>query len=69
MLHRGRLWAVRLDGPPPPDTDADVEQDEKSHRDRRLQLIEGPELKYLIKEHLGKDVIPGPVPPKRRPTR
>jgi restriction system protein len=31
----------------------------------RLQLIEGPELKYLIKEHLGKDVIPGPVPPKR----
>ncbi|MGW1196730.1 restriction endonuclease [Streptomyces sp. NPDC002536] len=33
----------------------------------RLQLIEGPELKYLIKEHLGKDVIPGPVPPKRRP--
>ncbi|MGQ4479623.1 restriction endonuclease [Streptomyces sp. SAS_276] len=32
----------------------------------RLQLIEGPELKYLIKEHLGKDVIPGPVPPKRR---
>ncbi len=35
----------------------------------RLQLIEGPELKYLIKEHLGKDVIPGPVPPKRRPLR
>ena len=35
----------------------------------RLQLIEGPELKYLIKEHLGKDVIPGPVPPKRRPSR
>ncbi|MFF0432368.1 restriction endonuclease [Streptomyces sp. NPDC004327] len=33
----------------------------------RLQLIEGPELKYLIKEHLGKDVIPGPVPPKRPP--
>ncbi|MER6167936.1 restriction endonuclease [Streptomyces violaceorubidus] len=31
----------------------------------RLQLIEGPELKYLIKEHLGKDVIPGVVPPKR----
>ncbi|MEU0180344.1 restriction endonuclease [Streptomyces sp. NPDC006207] len=31
----------------------------------RLQLIEGPELKYLVKEHLGKDVIPGPVPPKR----
>ncbi|WP_435595598.1 restriction endonuclease [Streptomyces albogriseolus] len=31
----------------------------------RLQLIEGPELKYLIKEHLSKDVIPGPVPPKR----
>ncbi|MFE7788703.1 restriction endonuclease [Streptomyces sp. NPDC057460] len=35
----------------------------------RLQLIEGPELKYLIKEHLGKDVIPGPIPPKRRPSR
>ncbi|MEV8602792.1 restriction endonuclease [Streptomyces griseoviridis] len=35
----------------------------------RLQLIEGPELKYLIKEHLGKDVIPGPVPPMKRPTR
>ncbi|MFD7757596.1 restriction endonuclease [Streptomyces sp. NPDC059757] len=34
----------------------------------RLQLIEGPELKYLIKEHLGKDVIPGPIPPKRRPS-
>ncbi|MFF4689631.1 restriction endonuclease [Streptomyces sp. NPDC001307] len=35
----------------------------------RLQLIEGPELKYLIKEHLGKDVIPGPVPPPKRPSR
>ncbi|MBO3673537.1 restriction endonuclease [Streptomyces sp. NEAU-YJ-81] len=34
----------------------------------RLQLIEGPELKYLVKEYLGKDVIPGPVPPKRRPS-
>ncbi|MGW3569948.1 restriction endonuclease [Streptomyces sp. NPDC000941] len=33
----------------------------------RLQLIEGQELVYLIKEHLGKDVIAGPVPPKRRP--
>ncbi|MEW2416399.1 restriction endonuclease [Streptomyces sp. NPDC046866] len=32
----------------------------------RLQLIEGPELVYLIKEHLGKDVIAGPVPPTRR---
>ncbi len=33
----------------------------------RLQLIEGPELVYLIKEHLGKDVIAGSIPPKRRP--
>lgn len=32
----------------------------------RLRLIEGPELVYLIKEHLGKDVIAGPVPPTRR---
>lgn len=35
----------------------------------RLQLIEGPELKYLIKKHLGKNVIPGPVLPKRRSSR
>ncbi|MFD8087051.1 restriction endonuclease [Kitasatospora sp. NPDC059722] len=35
----------------------------------RLQLIEGAELVYLIKEHLGKDVIAGPVPPKRRSSR
>lgn len=40
-----------------------------ARRHGRLQLIEGPELKYLVKEHLGKDVIPGPVPPKRRPSR
>lgn len=33
----------------------------------RLQLIEGAELVYLIKEYLGKEVIAGPVPPKRRP--
>lgn len=32
----------------------------------RIQLIEGPELKYPIKEYLRKDFIPGPVPPKRR---
>ncbi|WP_275462477.1 restriction endonuclease [Streptomyces noursei] len=32
----------------------------------RLQLIEGTELVYLIKERLGKDFIAGPVPPKRR---
>ncbi|MCX4680536.1 restriction endonuclease [Streptomyces sp. NBC_01433] len=32
----------------------------------RLQLIEGSELVYLVKEHLGKDVIAGPIPPKRR---
>ncbi|MFE2289041.1 restriction endonuclease [Streptomyces sp. NPDC059443] len=32
----------------------------------RLQLIEGAELVYLVKEHLGKDVIAGAVPPSRR---
>lgn len=35
-------------------------------RHRRMQLIDGPELKYLIKEHLGKDVIPGTMKPSRR---
>ncbi|WP_328785809.1 restriction endonuclease [Streptomyces canus] len=33
----------------------------------RLQLIEGPELKYLIKEHLGKGCDPGPGPPEEAP--
>ncbi|MFI9503411.1 restriction endonuclease [Nocardia sp. NPDC052566] len=35
-------------------------------RHGRMQLIDGPELKYLIKKHLGKDVIPGTVKPSRR---
>ncbi|MGW4352259.1 restriction endonuclease [Nocardia sp. NPDC004582] len=35
-------------------------------RHRRIQLIDGSELKYLIKEHLAKDVVPGVVKPSRR---
>lgn len=31
----------------------------------RITLINGAELKHLIKEHLGKDVIPGTTPPRR----
>ncbi len=31
----------------------------------RITLINGAELKHLIKEHLGVDVIPGTSPPKR----
>lgn len=38
-----------------------------AHRNERLRLIEGPELKHLIKTHLGKDVIIGAKePPKNR---
>ncbi|MEU8137036.1 restriction endonuclease [Streptodolium elevatio] len=33
----------------------------------RLELLDGANLVHLFKEHLGLDVIPGPVPPKRRP--
>jgi len=31
----------------------------------RITLINGPELKHLIKQYLGYDVIPGTSPPKR----
>ncbi len=31
----------------------------------RITLINGAELKHLIKEHLGRDVIPGTSPPRR----
>lgn len=31
----------------------------------RITLINGAELKHLIKQHLGYDVIPGTSPPKR----
>lgn len=31
----------------------------------RIKLINGAELKYLIKEHLKVDVVPGTIPPKR----
>jgi restriction system protein len=38
-----------------------------AHRNERVRLIEGPELKHLISEHLGKDVILGAKePPKNR---
>ncbi len=38
-----------------------------AHRNERLRLIEGPELKHLIKEFLDKDVIVGAKePPKNR---
>ncbi|UJW35164.1 restriction endonuclease [Saccharothrix sp. AJ9571] len=38
-----------------------------AHRNERLRLIEGPELKHLIKEFLGQDVIVGAKePPKNR---
>ncbi|MFJ7205250.1 restriction endonuclease [Streptomyces sp. NPDC098789] len=33
----------------------------------RLELLDGANLVHLFKEHLGLDVIPGPVPPKNRP--
>ncbi|WP_327739049.1 restriction endonuclease [Streptomyces nojiriensis] len=33
----------------------------------RLELLDGANLVHLFKEHLDLDVIPGPVPPKRRP--
>ncbi|MER8104885.1 restriction endonuclease [Kitasatospora sp. NPDC094016] len=32
----------------------------------RLELLDGANLVHLFKEHLNLDVIPGPVPPKRR---
>ncbi|MFE5328660.1 restriction endonuclease [Embleya sp. NPDC056575] len=32
----------------------------------RLELLDGANLVHLFKEHMGLDVIPGPVPPKRR---
>ncbi|MGW9070553.1 restriction endonuclease [Streptomyces yangpuensis] len=32
----------------------------------RLELLDGAHLVHLFKEHLDLDVIPGPVPPKRR---
>lgn len=35
----------------------------------RITLINGAELKHLIKQHLGIDVIPGTKPPQRRPGR
>lgn len=35
-------------------------------RNPRVRLIEGPELKHLIKEYLGLDVIPGAKVPRRR---
>ncbi|MET7861078.1 winged helix-turn-helix domain-containing protein [Streptomyces sp. NPDC005318] len=40
------------------------------HRHRPAPHPTEPTLKTsVIKEHLGKDVIPGPIPPKRRPSR
>ncbi|MEE1941441.1 restriction endonuclease [Streptomyces sp. TRM 70361] len=33
----------------------------------RLELLDGANLVHLFKEHMGLDIIPGPVPPKRRP--
>ncbi|MFM9368168.1 restriction endonuclease [Streptomyces sp. Da 82-17] len=33
----------------------------------RLELLNGANLVHLFKEHMGLDVIPGPVPPKRKP--
>lgn len=33
----------------------------------RLELLDGANLVHLFKEHMDLDVIPGPVPPKRRP--
>lgn len=33
----------------------------------RLELLDGGNLVHLFREHLNLDVIPGPVPPKRRP--
>ncbi|MEI5528080.1 restriction endonuclease [Streptomyces brasiliscabiei] len=33
----------------------------------RLELLDGANLVHLFKEHMKLDVIPGPVPPKRRP--
>lgn len=35
----------------------------------RLELLDGANLVHLFKEHMNLDVIPGPVPPKRRPRR
>nr|WP_218007988.1 restriction endonuclease [Herbidospora sakaeratensis] len=35
-----------------------------AHR-HRIKLINGAELKHLIKEHLNQDVIPGTTPPRR----
>jgi restriction system protein len=40
--------------------------DDFARRHNRIQLIDGAQLKYLIKEHLGKDVIPGAIKPSRR---
>ncbi len=36
-----------------------------AHRNERIRLIEGPELKHLISEYLDKDVIPGAKEPPR----
>ncbi|MFD7170003.1 restriction endonuclease [Streptomyces violascens] len=33
----------------------------------RLELLDGANLVHLFKEHMDLDVIPGPVPPQRRP--
>jgi restriction system protein len=33
----------------------------------RLELLDGANLVHLFKEHMNLDVIPGPVPPRRRP--
>jgi restriction system protein len=33
----------------------------------RLELLDGANLVHMFKEHMNLDVIPGPVPPKRRP--
>lgn len=33
----------------------------------RLELLDGANLVHLFKEHMHLDVIPGPIPPKRRP--
>ncbi|QIB42818.1 restriction endonuclease [Streptomyces aureoverticillatus] len=33
----------------------------------RLELLDGANLVHLFKEHMDLDVIPGPVPPKRKP--
>ena len=36
----------------------------KAHENGRVELIDGPRLRYLVNKHLGKDVLVAPPAPR-----